>query len=39
MKQIRLLLVKYPDFVDMKAALAVLYWKQGRHTFSFSGTP
>lgn len=28
-KQMRLLLVKYPDFVDMKAALAVLYWKQG----------
>lgn len=28
-KQMRLLLVKYPELVDMKAALAVIYWKQG----------
>lgn len=28
-KQMRLLLVKYPELVDMRAALAVLYWKQG----------
>lgn len=25
----RLLLVKYPELVDMRAALAVLYWKGG----------
>lgn len=25
----RLLLVKYPEFSDMRAALAVLYWKKG----------
>jgi len=28
-KQMRLLLVKYPELVDMKAALAVIYWRQG----------
>lgn len=28
-KQMRLLLVKYPDFVDVRAALVVLYWKAG----------
>jgi len=25
----RLLLVKYPELVDMRAALAVLYWRSG----------
>lgn len=29
MKQMRLLLVKYDTLVDMKAALAVLYWRDG----------
>lgn len=28
-KQMRLLLVKYPEFVDVRAALVVLYWKAG----------
>jgi len=28
-KQMRLLLVKYPQLVDMRAALAVIYWKEG----------
>ena len=28
-KQMRLLLVKYPELVDMRAALAVIQWKQG----------